>query len=289
MLRPTAHQLACTGFITEFNNAVQVLPEGSVLISSSPGCACTISAPLRPEYSFIGEYEPSPIMLSSKDSANNESINNFTSINTPRDNLQGVYHSTPKHAQKSKVLPFINTLTESSEPAQAASSSTTPKADLVKLKPLVKQESVENPYRLSTVHRCNIVATFAVKPSPIMTLPNPKPLPTIPATHSNIISNLPYCMPVCGTNNAPKFYGQPSQLCAFLEEFETQADHANLQGGDHIKYVLWYLNPEDRELWSGIPEAQSSDYNAFIDIVKEMYPGWEGTCCYTITDLQGIM
>jgi hypothetical protein len=96
-------------------------------------------------------------------------------------------------------------------------------------------------------------------------------------------------MPVCGTNNAPKFDGQPSQLHTFLEDFEMQADHMNLQGGDRIKYVLQYLNPEDRELWSGIPEAQSSDYNIFINIVKEMYPGWECTCCYTVTDLQGIM
>jgi hypothetical protein len=89
-------------------------------------------------------------------------------------------------------------------------------------------------------------------------------------------------MPMCSTDNAPKFNGQPSQLRAFLKDFEMQADHTTLQGGNCVKYILQYLNPEDRELWSGIPESLLSNFDTFITIVKEMYPGWEGTCCYTV-------
>jgi hypothetical protein len=190
--------------------------------------------------------------------------------------------------QKSKVFLFINTLTESSEPVQAASSSTTPKAGLVKLELLVKQELIKNPYGPSAVCRCNIVATFAVEPTPFATLPNTKPLPIIPSTHSNVMSNPPYRMPVRGTDHAPKFNGQPLQLHDFLETFEMHTDDVNLQGNDRVKYLLHYLNSEDRELWSGIPEVQSSDYNVFINLVKDMYPGWEGTRHYTVADLQGV-
>jgi hypothetical protein len=103
------------------------------------------------------------------------------------------------------------------------------------------------------------------------------------------MSNLPYRMPVCSTDRVPKFNGQTSQLHNFLETFEVHMDDTCLAGKNHIKYQLRYLNSEDRELWSGIPEAQSSDYDTFIALVKDMYLGWEGTCCYTVADLQEAM
>jgi hypothetical protein len=131
----------CTEFIAEFNNAVQALPEGSVLISSPPRRKCTISTPPWSEYSFlVGDHKPSPIMPSSKDSTNDKSTDDFASIDTPRGNLPGAYHSMPKHVQKSKALLLIEVLIKSSKPTQVPSSSMTPRASLATLEPHIKQE-----------------------------------------------------------------------------------------------------------------------------------------------------
>ncbi|KIK33144.1 hypothetical protein CY34DRAFT_100131, partial [Suillus luteus UH-Slu-Lm8-n1] len=49
-----------------------------------------------------------------------------------------------------------------------------------------------------------------------------------------------------------------------------------------------YLSSDDRELWSGLPQAKLSDYDAFIREVREMYPGWEGDRRYMVADLQAV-
>ncbi|KAG2739744.1 hypothetical protein P692DRAFT_201670809, partial [Suillus brevipes Sb2] len=95
-------------------------------------------------------------------------------------------------------------------------------------------------------------------------------------------------MPVRGTDRAPKFNGTTPQLRDFLETFDANADDAGLLGNDRIKQILRYLNADDRELWSGLPEASTSDYYAFIKEVKDMYPGWEGDRRYTVADLQAV-
>ena len=95
-------------------------------------------------------------------------------------------------------------------------------------------------------------------------------------------------MPVRGTNQAPKFDGTTPQLRDFLETFDASANDAGLLGNDRIKQILRYLSSDDRELWSGLPEASLSDYEAFIKEVKDMYPGWEGDRRYTVADLQAV-
>ncbi|KAG2748104.1 hypothetical protein P692DRAFT_201715678, partial [Suillus brevipes Sb2] len=120
-------------------------------------------------------------------------------------------------------------------------------------------------------------------------LPQPKPLPTIPAQQPIIMStSTPFHMPVRGTNQAPKFDGTTPQLRDFLETFDASANDAGLLGNDRIKQILRYLSSDDRELWSGLPEASLSDYDAFIKEVKDMYPGWEGDRRYTVADLQAV-
>jgi len=47
-------------------------------------------------------------------------------------------------------------------------------------------------------------------------------------------------------------------------------------GVDKIKGIIKYLEREDRELWAGLPEVQTSDYDAFMKEIKVMYPGWDG-------------
>jgi hypothetical protein len=102
------------------------------------------------------------------------------------------------------------------------------------------------------------------------------------------MSSVPYRMPVRGTDRTPKFNGKPAQLRDFLETYDQYADDANLQGLDRITQLLRYLSSDDRELWSGLPQAKLSDYDAFTKEVKEMYPGWEGDRRYTVANLQAV-
>jgi hypothetical protein len=75
---------------------------------------------------------------------------------------------------------------------------------------------------------------------------------------------------------APKFDGTTDNLAEFIDACEQLADEAGLQGLDRIKAVIRYFERNDRELWAGLPEAQESDYNAFMKEVQVMYLGWDG-------------
>jgi hypothetical protein len=234
----------CAEFIAEFNNAVQALPEGSVLISSPPRCEHAISTPPQSEYLFlVGNRKPSPIALSSKDSANNESTDDFASIDAPRGNLPRAYHSTPKHMQKSKVLPLIKALIKSSEPAQVPSSSMTPRASLATLEPHIKQEvtGIYGPTTIIPPRKYVYYAPFAH--SSQNPQDQPKPLPTIPLTQPSTptMNNPPYRMPVHRTDKASKFNGTTADLIEFLDIYDMHTDKAGLQAGDHIKQLLCYL------------------------------------------------
>ncbi|KAG1838621.1 hypothetical protein C8R48DRAFT_782359 [Suillus tomentosus] len=99
---------------------------------------------------------------------------------------------------------------------------------------------------------------------------------------------MPYRLPIRGTANAPKFDGTTDNLAEFIDTYEQLADEAGLQGLDRIKGIIRYLARDDRELWGGMPEAAVDDYDAFLDEVKVMYPGWDGKRRYALTDLRAI-
>jgi hypothetical protein len=42
------------------------------------------------------------------------------------------------------------------------------------------------------------------------------------------------------------------------------------------------------EIWALEPEAKGKDWDKFIAVVKAMYPGCEGNCRYTRTDLENL-
>jgi hypothetical protein len=103
------------------------------------------------------------------------------------------------------------------------------------------------------------------------------------------MNNPPYCMPVHGTDKAPKFDDTMANLIEFLNVYDMHTDEAGLQAGDCIKQLLCYLKVDERELWLGLPQATSSDYDKFIKEVKVMYPGCEGDHHYSVVDLQAVM
>jgi hypothetical protein len=100
------------------------------------------------------------------------------------------------------------------------------------------------------------------------------------------MSMTPYEMPFRGTDCAPKFDGTSDMLTEFIDAYEECVDRAGLQGLDKIKGIIKYLERDDRELWAGLPEAQTSDYKAFMKEIKVMYPGWDGKRWYARADLQ---
>jgi len=95
-------------------------------------------------------------------------------------------------------------------------------------------------------------------------------------------------MPFRGADHALKFDGTSDTLAEFIDAYEECADRAGLQGLDKIKGIIQYLEREDRELWAGLPEAQTSDYDVFMKEIKVMYPGWDGKRRYAPADLQAL-
>jgi hypothetical protein len=99
---------------------------------------------------------------------------------------------------------------------------------------------------------------------------------------------MPYEMPFRGTDHAPKFDRMLDMLAECIDTYKECADRAGLQGPDKIKGRIKYLEHNDRELWAGLPEAQMSDYKAFMKEIKVMYPGWDGKRQYMPVDLQAL-
>ncbi|KAG1765354.1 hypothetical protein EDD22DRAFT_1015293 [Suillus occidentalis] len=203
----------------------------------------------------------------------------------------------PKSEQKKRVKELtIDMQNKPSKPTCIASSSTTPTTHIARPASPIKQEhlypkltkevlskpvpsSVPSQTLAHVPAQQQAACTHEVSAT-AQTTTNPKPLPMLPTLLPPVMSTIPYCMPVCGTDCAPKFNGKPAQLHDFLKTYDQHTDDANLQGLDRITQLL--------ELWSGLPQAKLSDYNAFIKEVKEMYPGWEGDHHYTVTDLQAV-
>jgi len=86
----------------------------------------------------------------------------------------------------------------------------------------------------------------------------------------------------------PKFDGMSDMLAKFIDVYEECADRAGLQGLDKIKGIIKYLEREDRELWAGLPEVQTSNYDVFMKEIKVMYLGWDGKRQYAPVDLQAL-
>jgi len=96
-------------------------------------------------------------------------------------------------------------------------------------------------------------------------------------------------MPFHGTDHTPKFDGTSDTLTEFIDTYKECTDRAGLQGLDKIKGIIKYLEHKDRELWAGLPEAQTSNYDAFMKEIKVMYPGWDGKRRYAPVDLQVLV
>ncbi|KAG2030372.1 hypothetical protein BDR03DRAFT_1017219 [Suillus americanus] len=140
--------------------------------------------------------------------------------------------------------------------------------------PEIKQESFETPHMPNSIPGGRILLNLPFAYTPPTSIKLIVSMPTI-AQHTTMYT-MPYEMPFHGTDRTPKFDGTPDMLAEFIDMYEECADRAGLQGLDKIKGIIKYLERDDRELWAGLPEAQASNYNAFMKEIKVMYLGWDG-------------
>jgi hypothetical protein len=89
--------------------------------------------------------------------------------------------------------------------------------------------------------------------------------------------------------NAPEFDRTLDTLAEFIDTYEECADRARLQELDKIKGIIKYLERDDQELWAGLPEAQTSNYDVFMKEIKVMYLGWDAKRQYVPADLQALV
>jgi hypothetical protein len=215
-------------------------------------------------------------MPSPEDSTKEDSSDKFEAVDDPRSQLPGVFFHKPNK------LPFISSslslLRELSD--QSSASPETPIERMCITMPTesdapgIKQESFETPHVPNSIPGGKILSNLPFTYTAPTLIKPIVPAPTI-AQHSTM-STTPYKMSFCSTDHMPKFDGMPDMLTKFLDAYESCADRAGLQGLDKIKGITKYLERDDQELWTGLPEVQSSDYNVFMKEIKMMYPGWDG-------------
>ena len=106
------------------------------------------------------------------------------------------------------------------------------------------------------------------------------------------MANNPQQMPLRGTQNAPKFDGKtPVVLPHFLEDVDLLGTAAGINDAKKICYAMWYADLDEAEVWQTVDAASAANpvWNNFVDQVKELYPGCEGTNCFCHTDLHHMV
>jgi hypothetical protein len=212
-----------------------------------------------------------------KGSSKGESSDEFEAHDKPQNLLPGAFINTPKCTPLSSTsaLSSLTALSSSSTHSQIATITQKGMPALAKV-PFIKQEVHKN---VSALHpmRTNTLAT------------NIPPIhPTSSNTPQTNMSAIPFRMPGCATDKAPKFDGKDESLLIFIDDYKDLADQAQLQDMDHIKGLIKYVPTKDCSLWAGIPEANAGDYAMFITVVKDMYHGCESDKHYMVNDLQTV-
>ena len=82
-----------------------------------------------------------------------------------------------------------------------------------------------------------------------------------------------------------------SELPCYLKDIDFLCTTAGLDEAQKIKAALCYAILDEVEIWEMLAEANAApvDWDKFIDAVKKMYPGCEGTNQYCCADLQYLV
>ena len=99
-------------------------------------------------------------------------------------------------------------------------------------------------------------------------------------------------MPLWGTKDAPKFNGKvPALLPRFLEDVDLLATAAGINDTEKICYAMRYVDLNEAEVWQTVSAASTVilDWDDFVDQVKELYLGCEGSNCFCRVDLHYLV
>ena len=99
-------------------------------------------------------------------------------------------------------------------------------------------------------------------------------------------------MPLCGTQNAPKFDGKtPALLLCFLEDVDILGTAAGITDLQKICATIRYADLKEAEGWELLDEvaANPPDWVNFTRAVKKLYPGCEGAHRYCRADIQYLV
>ena len=94
------------------------------------------------------------------------------------------------------------------------------------------------------------------------------------------MANNPQQMPLRGIQNAPKFNGKtPAVLPHFLEDVDLLGTAAGINDAEKICYAMQYADLDEAKVWQTVDAAFAMNpvWSDFVDQVKELYLGCEGT------------
>ncbi|KAG2100650.1 uncharacterized protein F5147DRAFT_776858 [Suillus discolor] len=223
-------------------------------------------------------------MPSPEESAKEELSDDFEAIDNPRSQLPGAFLHTPNQPPFISNLSALSALTDT--PLNTPASPVRENALSTVGLPKIKQEAFETPRTPNSIPGGTIVANLPFVYAHQALTRQKTPVPA--TSQSPIMSTVRTRMLIRGTMDVPKFDGTMDNLADFIDAYEQLTDEVGLLGLDRIKGIIRYLDCDDHELWGGMPKAQVSDYNAFLDEVRVMYPGWDGKRRYALADLQAI-
>ena len=130
-----------------------------------------------------------------------------------------------------------------------------------------------------------------VQSGSLVHLPQPVAPLLVPSLHHPMANN-PQQMPLRGTQNAPKFNGKTlAVLPRFLEDVDLLGTAAGINDAKKICYAMRYVDLDEAEVWQMVDAASTTNpvWNDFVDQVKELYLGCEGTNCFCHMDLHHMV
>ncbi|KAG1843077.1 hypothetical protein C8R48DRAFT_780814 [Suillus tomentosus] len=133
------------------------------------------------------------------------------------------------------------------------------------------------------------------------TIINPTPAPShLPSSH--IASTKPSmktvmstsnkgitAMPGPGSNKAPSFNGETSELIDFFELFEDLATSCALTDEQKCKAIVRYTDVLTKHFWVTLTGYESKDFTIFKQSILAKYPHANQGTCYMIRDLERVV
>ena len=99
-------------------------------------------------------------------------------------------------------------------------------------------------------------------------------------------------MPLQRTKDAPKFDGKvPALLPQFLKDVDLLVTAAGINDAKKIYYAMRYVDLDEAEVWQTVSATSIVilDWDDFVDQVKELYLGCEGSNCFCRADLHYLV